>query len=136
MLDRATLREFNGIYSDLRLLLPKLPKWRVEQFQTLVATTYRTKWAHRKYRKYGSISKAFTDEELRLFLDAIDEPRFKLLFSYQAFLAMRVGEVCKINIKDFDLRLGELRILTEKSHFLDTLKVPNFLLGNARLPKR
>ena len=36
-------------------------------------------------------------------------------------------QVCKLNIKDFDFKIKELRVKTEKAHTLDTLRVPQFL---------
>jgi integrase len=62
-------------------------------------------------------------------LDVIKEDRFRLLFSYQAYLALRIGEVCVLNLKDFNFEIRELRIKTEKAHTLDTLKIPQFLYG-------
>ena len=121
------LEELERIKSELRELLPLLSKWRVEELQKLISHYYTTKWKHRKFRKYGSINKGFTQSELDRFLGVIKEPRFRLLFEYQAYCALRVGEVCQLNIKDLDFKIRELRVKTEKAHTLDTLRVPQFL---------
>ncbi|MCL5092304.1 MAG: site-specific integrase [Candidatus Marsarchaeota archaeon] len=121
------LEELERIKGELRELLPLLSKWRVEELQKVISHYYTTKWKHRKFRKYGSINKGFTQEELERFLGVIKEPRFRLLFEYQAYCALRVGEVCQLNIKDFDFKIMELRVKTEKAHTLDTLRVPQFL---------
>jgi integrase len=121
------LEELERIKGELRELLPLLSKWRVEELQKLISQHYTTKWKHRKFRKYGSINKGFTQSELDRFLGVIKEPRFRLLFEYQAYCALRVGEVCQLNIKDFDFKIRELRVKTEKAHTLDTLRVPQFL---------
>lgn len=121
------LEELKRIKGELRDLLPLLSKWRVEELQSLISKHYTTKWKHRKFRKYGAINKGFTQEELERFLGCIKEPRFRLLFSYQAYLAFRVGEVCKLNVGDFDFEKHELRVHTEKARTLDVMRVPQFL---------
>ncbi len=121
------LEELERIEGELRELLPLLSKWRVEELQKLISHHYTAKWKRRKFRKYGSINKGFTQTELDRFLSVIKEPRFRLLFEYQAYCALRVGEVCQLNIKDLDFKIRELRVKTEKAHTLDTLRVPQFL---------
>jgi integrase len=123
----STVEELERVKGELRALLPALSKWRVEELQKLISRHYTTKWKHRKFRKYGSINKGFTQNELERFLEAIKEPRFLLLFEYQAYLALRVGEVCQVNVRDFNFSIRELRVKTEKAHTLDTLLVPRFL---------
>ncbi len=81
------LEELQRIKGELTALLPLLSKWRVEELQKLVSQHYTTKWKHRKFRKYGSLNKGFTQGELERFLEVVKEPRFKLLFEYQAYLA-------------------------------------------------
>ncbi|MCL5238953.1 MAG: site-specific integrase [Candidatus Marsarchaeota archaeon] len=121
------LEELERIKGELLELLPLLSKWRVEELQKLISRHYTTKWKHRSFRKYGSINKGFTEDELRRFLEGIKEPRFRLLFEYQAYLALRVGEVCQLNMANFDFNTRELRVHTEKAHTLDTLIIPRFL---------
>ncbi len=121
------LEELERIKGELRELMPLLSKWRVEELRALVSKYHEAKWRRRGFRKYGSINKGFTQEELNKFLGAIKEPRYKLLFEYQAYLALRVGEVCKLNIKNFDFNSRELKVKTEKAHTLDVLLVPRFL---------
>jgi integrase len=125
--EETKLEDLQRIKGDLKALLPLLSKWRVEELQTLISHHYTTKWKHRKFRKYGSLNKGFTQNELEQFLGSIKEDRFLLLFSYMAFEALRVGEVCQLNIKDFDFNIRELRVKTEKAHTLDTLLIPLFL---------
>ena len=77
--------------------------------------------------KYGSMNKGFTDEELERFFGVIDDTKVHLLFSYQAILGLRIGEVITLNIKDINLRTRELRIATEKSGKTDYLLIPKKL---------
>jgi len=74
--------------------------------------------------KYGSINKGFTEEEIVVFFRAIDNEKFKLLFEYQAHLGLRIGEACRINIRDINFQSRELRIKTEKARTLDALIIP------------
>ena len=82
------LEELERIKGELRELLPLLSKWRVEQLQKLISHHYTHKWKHKNFRKYGAINKGFTHEELVKFLSVIDDERWLLLFSYQAFWAL------------------------------------------------
>ena len=123
------LEELQRIKGELRELMPLLSKWRVEELQKLISQHYTTKWRKKRFTKYGMLNKGFTQSELSLFLNAVEEPRFRLLFSYQAYLGLRIGEACKLNMKDFDFKIRELRVNTEKAHTLDTLIVPQFLFG-------
>ena len=127
MLDDATLNELERTKAQLNALLPKLTKWKVEELQKGISAFYMKKWKRNKIRKYGSISKAFTQDELERFFSVIKDGRWLLLFEYQAYLALRIGEACVLNLKDFDFTIRELRVKTEKAHTLDTLKIPEFL---------
>ena len=47
--------------------------------------------------KYGSLNKGFTEQELVRFFNVIDNEKFRLLFSYQSQLGLRIGEAVRIN---------------------------------------
>jgi integrase len=126
-LDPDTLKELESVQAQLNALLPKLTKWKVEELQHQIAQFYTKAWTHRKTPKYGSIQKGFNQDELDRFFAVIKDERWKLLFSYQAFLALRIGEAVVLNMKDFNFEIRELRVRTEKAHTLDTLKLPDFL---------
>ena len=74
--------------------------------------------------KYGSLNKGFTERELQLFFRHVTNPKFNLLFSYQANLGLRLGEAIRINIKDMKFESRELVVKTEKAMTLDTLLIP------------
>jgi integrase len=61
---------------------------------------------------------------VQLFFKNIDNDKFRLLFSYQAQLGLRIGEVVKINIRDIDFQSRELTLKTEKSKVMNTLLIP------------
>ena len=77
-----------------------------------------------KEPKYGSINKGFTELELQHFLRNAPSEKFRLLFKYQAFLGLRVGEVCKLHIGNIDFEKRELTIKSEKRQKSDTLRIP------------
>ncbi len=74
--------------------------------------------------KYGSLNKGFTEQELLTFFKAINNEKFRLLFSYQAHLGLRIGEAVKLNIKDIKFQSRELIVKTEKAHVIDTCLIP------------
>jgi integrase len=50
--------------------------------------------------------------------------KFRLLFSYQAYIGLRVGEVSKLHISNIDFDKRELTIKSEKSSKMDSLIIP------------
>ncbi|MGI0141837.1 MAG: hypothetical protein ACREBF_04290 [Candidatus Micrarchaeales archaeon] len=78
----------------------------------------------RKTPKYGSLSKAFSDVQLSRFLHAVDSDKFRLLFSYQAQLGLRIGEAVRVNIGRIDFETRELTLKTEKAQVMDSLLIP------------
>ncbi len=86
----------------------------------------------KKYRcsgspKYGSINKGFTELELQRFLRSIKSEKFALLFKYQAYTGLRIGEVCKLHISNIDFGKRELTLKSEKSGKMDALLIPSDL---------
>ena len=77
-----------------------------------------------KEPKYGSINKAFTELELQHFLRNVKSEKFRLLFKYQAFLGLRVGDVSKLHISNINFDKRELTIQSEKSRKMDSLIIP------------
>ena len=126
-MDEDALKELDNAKAVLRAVMPKCSKHRLEELQRMVSEYYMKAWKHRKTPKYGSIQKGFKQDELDRFFSVITDDRYKLLFSYQAYLALRIGEVVVLNLKDFNFEIRELRVKTEKAHTLDTLKIPDFL---------
>ena len=86
----------------------------------------------KKYRgngppKYGSINKGFTELELQRFLRSIKSEKFALLFKFQAYMGLRIGEVCKLHLSNIDFDKRELIIKSEKSGKMDALLIPSDL---------
>ena len=97
----------------------------LQQLQSVLHKTQTKRFAgKRKTPKYGSLSKAFSDIQLERFLHVIDSDKFRLLFSYQAQLGLRIGEAVRVNINSIDLETRELTLKTEKAQVMDSLLIP------------
>lgn len=80
--------------------------------------------------KYGSMSKAFNDYELRKFFSVIKNPKHYLLFQFQANLGLRIGEAVKVNVKDINIQTRELKIYAPKTDRIDFLLIPEVLFNS------
>ena len=90
----------------------------------MVMQQFRKRFQRSRIPKYGSLNKGFTEQEVQRFFKAVDNDKFRLLFSYQAQLGLRIGEAVRINIKDIKFESRELVVKTEKAMTLDTLLIP------------
>ncbi|MFP3949897.1 MAG: tyrosine-type recombinase/integrase [Candidatus Micrarchaeia archaeon] len=104
-----------------------LPKQKLIQAITVLSEARKRRFLRSRRPKYGSMNKGFEEEELERFFRFVDDERFRLIFSYQASLGLRIGEAIRINVKDINLRTRELRIFTEKSGKTDYLLIPDHL---------
>jgi integrase len=108
----------------IRKVLPELPKNHIEALITLTRSIYVSKYKKPRTPKYGNLNKGFTEQQIQAFFKVIDNQKFKLLFQYQALLALRIGEAVKLNMSDIDLDARELKLVTEKARSLDSLRIP------------
>jgi len=115
------------IKDEMLFLGRHLTKWNLVKAITILSEARKSRFLRRRTPKYGSMNKAFTDEELEHFFSVIKDPRTHLLFSFQAILGLRIGEAVRLNIKDINLKTRELRIFTEKSGKTDYLIIPEVL---------
>ncbi len=117
--------EYESLINELYSMLPKLTHHHQMKFiKKIVHKQFLKKFAKNQPPKYGSLNKGFTEQEVQMFFRVIDNPKLRLLFSYQAQLGLRVGEAVRLNIKDIDFQTRELTIKSEKSNTLDTLIIP------------
>lgn len=96
-----------------------LPQLSFHEIKDVLSVIYRIK--KKRFRgnappKYGSLNKGFTEQEVQTFFRVINNPKLRLLFSYQAQLGLRVGEAVRLNIMDIDFQTRELTIKSEKSN--------------------
>lgn len=125
MIDRTAILELAREKEIVANLLPRLSKHRIRELKKIVDTHLETRFYKRyKIPKYGSLNKGFTEDQLQAFMHVIDKPKYKLLFSYMAYLGLRVGEVVKVNNEDIDFQTREIRIKSEKTNKLDLLIIP------------
>ena len=122
-----TLSEYTSLINDLYSVLPKLTHQQFKQLKKIVHKQFLKKFAKNQPPKYGSLNKGFTEQEVQMFFRTLDNSKLRLLFSYQAFLGLRIGEAVKLNIKSIDFQTRALSIKSEKSHTLDTLIIPILL---------
>lgn len=104
-----------------------LPKQRLVRAIKVLSDGRKRRFMRRKMPKYGSMDKSFSEEELVQFFNILDDPKFILLFSYQAVLGLRIGEAVRVHIRDINLKKRELRIDTEKGQRTDYLPLPKDL---------
>ena len=121
---KSRVSESETLKADLAKSITILPKHELEELTTTIRKEYVRRFKRRKTRKYGSLSKAFTESQVRLFFKVIENDKFRLLFSYQAQLGLRIGEVVRVNIKHINFNSRELTLKTEKARTLDTLLIP------------
>ena len=117
-------QDFALIKGELERYLPTLPKHHLVEIRKMVIQQFRKRFQRSRIPKYGSLNKGFTEQEIQKFFRAVDNPKFRLLFSYQAQLGLRIGEAVRINVKDIKFESRELVVKTEKAMTLDTLLIP------------
>ncbi|MFN7990597.1 MAG: site-specific integrase [Candidatus Micrarchaeia archaeon] len=101
-----------------------LPKQRLITALGILSAARKRRFLRSRIPKYGSINKGFTEDELVRFLNALEEPKMALLFTFQAVLGLRIGEVVRLHVRDLNLKTRELRITNEKADRLDVLPLP------------
>ena len=104
---------------------------RLEELKALLNKAYKKRFKAPREPKYGSINKAFSERELQVFLRNTNR-KFRLLFKYQAYLGLRVGEVAQLHIGNINFEKRELTIRSEKSGKMDSLKIPLELFVETR----
>ena len=119
-----TKTAYEHLKTELEAQLPYLPKHCIVEIRKMVIAQFVKRFKRSRIPKYGSLNKGFTERELQLFFRVVTDPKFRLLFLYQANLGLRLGEAIKINIKDIKFESRELVVKTEKAMALDTLLVP------------
>jgi integrase len=115
---------YKELKASLETTLPMLPKHYLVEIRKQVTAQFVKRFKKSRIPKYGSLNKGFNEQEVQAFFKVIKNPKFHLLFSYQAQLGLRLGEARRINIKDIKFESRELVVKTEKAMTLDTLLIP------------
>ena len=134
-MDKVAIDELEQIEAKLNELMPRVGKHKVRQLVQLVAKYYARRWKQksRKTMKYGTLNKGFNQLELEAFLKSIDNPKYRLLFKFQAYLGLRIGEAVRVNIRNINLQSREIIIHTEKARVINTLILPMSLYSEMML---
>ena len=74
----------NALQSKIAADLPKLSKHQIEELKSQIYRHYVKRFKRNRIPKYGALNKGFMERELQAFLNAVDDRRLRLLFSYQA----------------------------------------------------
>ena len=116
--------EFDQLSHQLEDMANSLSQAKLEELKSTLHKVYKRRFKTSAEPKYGSISKAFTEAELQHFLRCVKNEKFVLLFKYQAYLGLRVGEVSQLHISNINFDKRELTLKSEKSSRLDSLLIP------------
>ena len=105
----------------------QLSKGEMTELMRVISLTRKSKYLRSKKRKYGNLSRAFTEQQLHQFFDAFQphEYRTKMFFLTQFFLGLRCGEAVNLKIEDINEATQQTRIQTEKSGTIDFMKIPS-----------
>ena len=103
----------------------------MEELRKRLRENYERRFKRPKEPKYGTLNKGFTELELQHFLRNVPNDKFRLLFRYQAYLGLRIGEVCKLHISNIDFKKRELIIKSEKAYKVDSLLIPTELFRDS-----
>ncbi len=113
---------------QLEELSKSVPQQDLEDMKAVLHKSYKRRFKGRsRTPKYGSINKGFNDLELRQFLLNVKYEKFRLLFKYQAYVGLRIGEACVLHLSNIDFDKRELTIETEKAKKMDSLLIPQEL---------
>ena len=119
--------DFDVFLNSVDETTSKLPKWQLEKVRTTVTKNYERRFRRSREPRYGSVNRAFTELELQHFLRNAPNEKFRLLFKFQAYLGLRVGEVCRLRVRNIDFAKRELTINSEKRNKPDSLLIPQDL---------
>jgi integrase len=132
MIDKLAIAELEREKEIVAQLIPRLGKHKIEELRQVIDKHYTKRFAGKcRFPKYGSLNKGFTDEKLKAFMLAVDKPKYKLLFGFQAYDGLRIGEACRVNVSDINFQTREIKIQTEKAKKLDQLIIPLHLFQQA-----
>ncbi len=120
--------EYEQFLSQLETVANQVSQQKLENMKAALHRVYTRRFkARRRTPKYGTINKGFTELELRQFLMAVKHEKFRLLFKYQAYMGLRIGEACSLHISNIGFDKRELTFRTEKAGKMDTLRIPEEL---------
>ncbi len=116
---------FRSFFEQTKYAANTFSQQQLEDMAAVLRKSLKRRFAgKRKTPKYGTLNKGFTEPELQHFLRNVKSEKFRLLFKYQAFVGLRIGEACELHASNIGLDNRELRIRTEKAQVMDSLRIP------------
>lgn len=91
----------------------------LENIRSLASDTIKERFVRPKKCKRGKLSPYITKHKWEKILRAEKNIKFRFCYYLMRKLALRVGEVVELNIKNINLELKEIFIITEKSQMPD-----------------
>lgn len=116
--------EFSALDSELRIASQTLSQHKIERLKQTLHRAYLRRFKTCRQPKYGTLNMVFKDEELRAFFRCVESRKFKLIFKFQAYMGLRIGEAVRIRLDDIDFETRELVIDSEKTRVKDVLRIP------------
>lgn len=116
--------EFSTLDVELRIASQTLSQHKIERLKQTLHRAYVRRFKTCSTPKYGTLNMVFKDEELREFFRHVASQKFKLIFKFQAYMGLRVGEAVRIRLDDIDFEGRELTIDSEKTRVKDVLRIP------------
>jgi integrase len=119
------LRQVTGHdYSDLVDDLSGLPKAKLIKAIGYISDIRKRNFT-RKKRMLGNMSKALTESMFQALLATETKQKFKVAYFVQGMLALRVSEVARLKVSDFDFENKRVFIHSLKTDQTDTLPLPS-----------
>ena len=94
--------EYKRFLGNFQEVVNRLPQKKMDRLRIELLKAYKKRYKKSGTPKYGTLSKSFTELELQHFLRNVPNDKFRLLFKYQAYLGLRIGEVTKLHISNID----------------------------------
>lgn len=111
------------IYLEKRI--SNLSKNQLEKIISLSSQTIKQKYSKNRKCKRGKLSPYITSNKWEQILRAENNPKFRFCYYLMRKLALRVGEIVELNIKNIRLDLKEIFMITEKSKMPDICYLDN-----------
>ena len=118
-----------SVKRGLETILDSASQQQLEDLRHLIIEELRKRYPSNEPR-YGNLSRSFSEDELARFYNAIENPKYALLFKCQSFLGLRIGEAVALKVTDIRHDTRELVLITEKSRKLDRVFIPSGLYSD------
>ena len=91
-----------------------LPKRRLVQAIQILSDARKRRFTRNKEPLYGQVFLGFEGQELSRFMDSLPSKKYRLLFTLQLILMLRIGEVVRIKVEHFTGGYGSVYVQLQK----------------------